>query len=151
MRRVLALALLALLACAAMAESAARELSGYYGQDIARAAEELGGLSFWAGDEYAENYEGETLSLRGNGGLVTDIELKAVPGGDSLCGVTVGMDRRDVEALMTGCPMLWQYDEELAFTVRENAEDELKNENLVVFFDEKGQVNGAWYRASGIE
>ena len=37
------------------------------------------------------------------------------------------------------------------FTVRENSENELKNENLVVFFDEKGQVNGAWYRASGIE
>ena len=151
MRRMLALVLLALLACAALAESAPRELSGYYGQDIARAAEEIGGLTFWAGEEYAQNYEGETLSLRGNGGLVADIELKDVPGGDCLCGVAVGMERRDVEALMADCPMLWQFDEELAFTMRENAENELKNETLVVFFDEKGQVNGAWYRASGIE
>ena len=60
--------------------------------------------------------------------------MKDAPGSDSLCGVTVGMERKDVEALMTGCPMLWQYDEELAFTIRENAENELKNENLVVFF-----------------
>jgi hypothetical protein len=128
-------------------EAAGRELSGYYGGDIARAAEELGGLTFSAGEEYSENYEGPTLTLRGQGGRVTMIELKDAPGGDSLCGVTIGMPRAEVETLMAGCPMLWQFDEEVAFTVRADAENALNSETLVVFLNEEGRVNGAWYRA----
>ena len=142
-------ALLLLAVCAA--ESLGRELSGYYGQDIAQAAEALGGLSYSAGEEYAENYVGEAFSLRGNDGKVTFIELRDYPGQDALCGVCIGMARGDVEALMAGCPMLWQYDEELAYTVREDAEDPLNSETLVVFFDEGGKVNGARYRSSGVE
>ena len=124
-----------------------RELSGYYGGDIAQAAEELGGLTFSASEEYSENYDGPTLTLRGQNGRVTMIELKDAPGGDSLCGVTIGMPRAEVEALMAGCPMLWQYDEEVAFTIRADAENELNSETLVVFLSEEGRVNGAWYRA----
>ena len=127
------------------------ELSGLYGQDIAQAAAQIGGMTHWAGDEYADNYESDALALRGNGGLVGDIELKDAPGGYALCGVSVGMSRAEVEALMAACPVLWTYDEELAFTVREDGENELKNEILVVFFSEDGRVSGAWYRASGIE
>ena len=149
MKKLLALiGALALLLAAAGAETAGRELSEYYGQDIAQAAEALGGLSFWAGDEFAENYECDTLALRGNGGKVADIELKAVPGPDSLCGVTVGMARSDVLALMNGHPLLWEYDEEVAYIVREDTQNELNSETLVVFFDEDAAVNGAWYRAS---
>ena len=129
--------------------AAGRELSGYYGGDIARAAEELGGLTFSAGEEYSENYEGPTLTLRGQGGRVTMIELKDAPGGDTLCGVSVGMARKDVQALMAGCPMPWEYDEEIAWIVRADEKNELNSELLVVFFDEDGRVNGAWYRTSG--
>ena len=151
MKKLLALmAALALLCAVAAAETAGRELSEYYGQDIVRAAEALGGLSFQAGDEFAQNYEDAALVLRGNGGKVTDIELKGVAGPDSLCGVTVGMARDDVKALMSACPMLWEYDEELAFLVREDTKDALNSETLVVFFDEDAKVNGAWYRASGV-
>ena len=145
------LLIIAVILCAAcLAEAAGRELSGYYGQDIAQAAEELGGLTYAAGEEYADNYQSDAVALRGNGGKVAVIELKDAPGGDSLCGVRVGMARRDVEALMDGCPQLWQYDEEIAYTVRADAKDELNNETLVVFFDELGLVNGAWYRASAV-
>lgn len=140
----------ALLCVSCLAESAGRELSGYYGKDIAQAAAEIGGLEYAAGEEYADNYLSDAVALRGNGGKVAVIELKNAPGGDSLCGVRVGMARKDVEALMDGCPQLWQYDEEIAYTVRADAQDELNNETLVVFFDELGLVDGAWYRASAV-
>ena len=151
MKKLLALMTALILLCAmATAETALRELSDYYGQDIAQAAAALGGLTFRAGDEFAENYEGDALVLRGNGGKVTDIELKGVAGPDSLCGVTVGMARDDVKALMSACPMLWEYDEELAYIVREDTKNELNSETLVVFFDEDAKVNGAWYRSSAV-
>ena len=150
MKKALALICAMLLLAVCAAEGQGRELSTLYGTDIAQAAETVGGLSYSKGGEYAENYVGEALSLRGNDGIVTFIELKDFPGQDALCGVTIGMARADVEALMAGCPMLWQYDEELAYTVREDVEDPLNSETLVVFFDEGGRVNGAWYRSSGI-
>lgn len=148
MKRALLIFFAAMMIAACAAESGGRELSGCYGRDIARAAAELGGLTFSAGEEYADNYEGESLALRGNGGRVTLIELRDAPGGDSLCGVRAGMARKDVEALMGGCPTLWQYDEEVAYLVRTDGENELKNELLVVFYDSLGVVNGAWYRDS---
>jgi cobalt-precorrin-5B (C1)-methyltransferase len=95
------------------------------------------------------NYVGDALALRGSDGKVTCIELRDAPSGDSLCGISVGMARKDAEALMDGCPMLWQYDEEAAWIVRADQKNELNSETLVVFFDENGRVNGAWYRASG--
>ena len=151
MKKALALicALLLLAVCAA--EGPGRELADFYGTDITQAADALGGLSYSKGEEYADNYACEAFSLRGNGGKVTFIELKDYPGANVLCGIGIGMARSDVETLMAGCPMLWQYDEELAYTVREDAEDPLNSETLVVFFDEGGKVNGAWYRSSGVE
>lgn len=138
---------LALLTTAALAEG--RELSGYFGKDIKAAAEEIGGLTYAEGTEFRDNYTGDTVALRGDG-TVRLIELKDAPGGDLLCGVSVGMARKDVEALMTGCPMPWCYDEEIAWIVRADAENELNSEMLVVFFDEDGRVNGAWYRTSAV-
>ncbi len=137
---------LALLTTAALAEG--RELSAYFGQDIKSAAEEIGGLTYAEGSEFKDNYTGDALALRGDG-TVRVIELRDAPGGDTLCGVSVGMAREDVEALMTGLPMPWRYDEEIAWIVRADAQNELNSETLVVFFDEDGRVNGAWYRTSG--
>ena len=144
----LAAALMLALCAAATAEVAPRELSGYYGGDIRKAAEEIGGLSYSAGAEFADNYESDALALRGNDGKVGLIELKGAPGGDTLCGVSVGMAREDVVKLMEGRPMPWEYAEEVAWIVRADAENELDSETLVVFFDENGKVNGAWYRSS---
>lgn len=138
---------LALLTSAALAEG--RELSGYFGKDIKSAAEEIGGLTYAEGTEFKDNYTGDALALRGDG-TVRVIELKDAPGGDSLCGVSVGMARKDVQALMTGCPMPWEYDEEIAWIIRADEKDELNSETLVVFFGEDGRVNGAWYRTSGV-
>ncbi len=137
---------LALLTSAAFAEG--RELSGYFGKDIRSAAEEIGGLTYAEGTEFRDNYTGDALALRGDG-TVRLIELKDAPGGDTLCGVSVGMARKDAQALMTGCPMPWEYDEEIAWIVRADEKNELNSELLVVFFDEDGKVNGAWYRTSG--
>ena len=147
MKRLLAIAVVLMLAAVGLAEGAGRELSGYYGKDIAEAAKELGNLTYAEGTEFKDNYVGETLALRGSGGRVTCIELMGAPSGDSLCGITVGMKRADALALMDGCPMLWQYDEEVAWIVRADAKNELNSEKLVVFFDEEGRVSGAWYRA----
>ena len=147
MKTLIALILaLALLASVALAEG--RELSGYFGKDIKTAAGEIGGLTYAQGTEFKDNYTGDTLALRGDG-VVRVIELKDAPGGDSLCGVSVGMARKDVQALMAGCPMPWEYDEEIAWIVRADAQNELNSETLVVFFGEDGRVNGAWYRTSG--
>lgn len=137
-----------MMAAAGLAEGTGRELSAYYGQDIEKAAAELGGLTYAEGTEFKDNYVGDSLALRGNGGKVRLIELKDAPGGDTLCGVSVGMARKDVLALMEGSPMPWEYDEEIAWIVRADAENELDSEMLVVFFDEDGRVNGAWYRSS---
>lgn len=147
MKRWMALLAALLLFATALAEGEARELSGYFGKDIAQAAETLGGLNRSEGTEFKDNYASDALALRGSDGKVRLIELNG--GGDSLCGVTVGMARKDVLKLMEGCPMLWQYDEEVAWIVRADAQNELNSETLVVFFDEKGKVEGAWYRASG--
>ncbi|MBR0368881.1 MAG: hypothetical protein IJH86_10880 [Clostridia bacterium] len=148
MKSIFALILaLALLTSAALAEG--RELSGYFGKDIKSAAEEIGGLTYAEGTEFKDNYTGDALALRGDG-TVRVIELKDAPGGDSLCGVSVGMARKDVQALMAGCPMPWEYDEEIAWIIRPDEKDELNSETLVVFFGEDGRVNGAWYRTSGV-
>lgn len=129
--------------------AAGRELTGYFGGDIARAAEEIGGMEFSAGEEFEANYDGVGVALHGNGGVVTFIDLRPEDVGDTLCGIDNGMSREDAQLLMNGCPMLWDYPEELAWTVREDPKDELNNETLVVFFDEDGKVCGAWYRTSG--
>ena len=151
MKRWIAILLLVLSALAmARAETAGRELSEYYGKDIAQAAEALGGLTFSEGDEFEQNYVGDGLALRGDKGLVRLIELRDAPSGDTLCGVGVGMARKDVVKLMEGLPMPWSYDEEIAWIVRPDEQNELNSELLVVFFDENGRVNGAWYRASDI-
>ena len=142
----MALVIVLLLLAAAFAEGSGRELSGYYGKDIAEAANELGGLTYSAGGEFDDNYVSDALALRGTGGKVTFIDLKAGP--DSLCGVSVGMTREDAQALMEGCPKLWEYDEEVAWITRADAQNELNSETLVAFFDEDGRVSGAWYRAS---
>ena len=93
MKSIFALILaLALLTSAALAEG--RELSGYFGKDIKSAAEEIGGLTYAEGTEFKDNYTGDALALRGDG-TVRVIELKDAPGGDSLCGVSVGMARKD--------------------------------------------------------
>ena len=146
---VLALVLAGLMLAAGLAEGGATELSGYFGKDIAQAAGEIGGLNHSSTDEFRDNYDNDQLALRGNGGKVGFIELKAASQGWSVCGVSVGMARADVQALMDGCPMLWEYDEELAYVVRTDSADATNNETLVVFFDEKGTVNGVWYRTSG--
>ena len=150
MKRWIALAVaLVMMMAAGLAETGSRELSGYFGKDIKQAAEELGGLTYSEGKEFQDNYVGETLALRGDG-TVRFIELKDAPGGDTLCGVSVGMARKDVAALMEGCPMPWEYDEEVAWIVRADEKDELESELLVVFFDEDEKVSGAWYRTSGV-
>lgn len=130
--------------------TAGRELSGYFGQTIATAAAQIGGLTFEAGEEYAESYADDALALRGNGGVVTFIDLKPDNTTDTLCGIRNGMYRNEAQALMEGVPQMWDYPEELAWLIRDNAEDELKDEILVVFFDEDGKVSGAWYRISGM-
>jgi len=160
-RIVFMLALALALSAACLAEAGNRELSQWYGQDIRAAAEALGGLEYIEGTEFRDNYVGDTLALRGKDGKVDCIELKPAPEAavpdltddrvpDALCGVTVGMKREDVTALMEGMPMPWQYDEEIAWIVRADKENELNSEMLVVFFDEDGRVNGAWYRASTV-
>ena len=133
-----------------IAADGSRELSGFFGGDIAQAASEIGGLTFEAGEEYAENYAGDDIALRGNGGVVTLIDLRPENGNDTLCGIRNGMTREDAEVLMNGCPMMWRYDEEIAWLIRADAEDELKDEILVVFFDEDSKVAGAWYRVAGM-
>ena len=132
------------------APSSGRELSGYFGQAIAGAAEQIGGLSFEAGEEYAESYTSAALALRGNGGVVTFIDLRPDDTADTLCGIKNGMYRNEAQAVMEGVPQMWDYPEELAWLIRDNAEDDLKDEILVVFFDEDGRVSGAWYRVSGM-
>ena len=168
MKRWLLIALALLLCAAGLAETAelpdlsqvidetettastGRELSGYFGQPIAQAAEQIGHLSFEVSEEYAENYVGDTFALRGNGGVVTFVDLKPENKLDTLCGIQNGMYRNEAQALMEGVPQIWDYPEELAWLIRDNAEDELKDEILVVFFDEEGRVSGAWYRVSGM-
>ena len=146
LKRVLAmgLALALMLAGAALAETA--ELSDWYGKDIAQAAEAVGGLDFSAGEEFAENYEDERVALRGNDGKVSLIELKLEPSDWTLCGVSIGMTADEVKALMSGLPMMWEYDEEIAWMVQADISNDLNSVMLVVFFDEGGLVNGAWYR-----
>lgn len=125
-----------------------RELSAYYGGDIAEAAQALGGMTFESGEEFSESYLNDALALRGNDGKVTFIELRAGAGEETLCGVRRGMSREEVLALMEGRSMLWNYDEELAWIIHADPEDRLRDETLVVFFDEAGAVRGAWYRAA---
>ena len=148
MKRCMAvlLSLAMLLSAAALAERV--ELSGCYGGEIAEVAKEIGGLSFSAGEEFDENYDGETLALRGREGRVRCIELKDAPSDFTLCGIAVGMGRDEAERMMAGSPQLWRFDEEIAWIARADSENELDSETLVVFFDEKGRVNGAWYRSS---
>ena len=62
---------------------------------IAEAAKALGGLTYSEGTEFKDNYVGDALALRGTGGRVTCIELKDAPTGDTLCGICVGMSRKD--------------------------------------------------------
>lgn len=160
------LALAMMLAFACLAEAGRRELSDWFGQDIRQAAEALDGLTYSEGTEFKDNYVGDGLALRGRDGKVDLIELLAPAEGDgataavpditddrmpdALCGVTVGMKREDVLALMAGMPMPWEYDEEIAWIVHADEQDELNSVMLVVFFDEDGKVSGAWYRASAV-
>ena len=147
MKRWIALAIALLLMATALAEGASRELTDYYGKDIAEAAQALGGLTYAEGKEFKDNYTSDALALRGDG-LVSCIELREASKDETLCGVSVGMTRKKVTSLMEGYPMPWEYDEEIAWIVRADEEDELNSETLVVFFDENGKVNGAWYRSS---
>lgn len=148
MKRIIGLLLAIMLCAACLAEGAGRELSGYFGGDIAQAATELGGLTYEPGEEFADNYIGEMVALHGNDGKVCFIALRAENRADTLCGIKNGMKREDAQSLMNGCPQLWDYPEELAWIVRADAANELNDEILVVFFDENGIVNGAWYRNS---
>lgn len=150
MKKWFVLAMALMLLATAFAEGADRELSDYYGADIATAAEALGGLTYAEGTEFKDNYTSDALALRGAGGMVTCIELKEASQGYTLCGASVGMERKDVLALMEGKPMLWEYDEEIAWIVRADEENELNSETLVVFFDGDGKVSGAWYRTSAV-
>ena len=127
-----------------------RELSAYYGKPIAEAAGEIGGLSFEAREEFSENYFNDGLALRGNGGQVSVIELRAEDTVDTLCGIRCGMTWQETRTLMEGCPLLWEYDEELAWLIRADAQDKLRDEILVVFFDEDARVRGAWYRSGAV-
>ena len=148
-RRLAMVVLLAIMAALGLARAEGRELSDYFGRDIVSAAKALGDLTYAEGTEFKDNYVNDALALRGNGGKVTCIELRNARSGDSLCGVSVGMDRKSVKAFFEGFPMPWEYDEEIAWIVRADESNELNSEMLVVFFDENGKVNGAWYRASG--
>ena len=121
------------------------ELSGCFGQPIEQAAQALGGLSYTAGEEYRDNYEGDGFALRGNG-KVELIDLKA--GGCALCGVTVGMKRDRALALLQDFNRMWDYEEEVAFNVVPDAGNPAASQILVVFFED-GVVSGAWYRAAG--
>ena len=100
-RGLMVLALM--LAAHCLAEGAGRELSGYFGREIAGAAAELGGLSFEAGEEFSENYMSDALALRGNGGVVKLIQLKSGATDDTLCGIKCGMTREEALTLMNGC------------------------------------------------
>jgi len=140
------LAVVLMLSASALAEQAVRELSGYYDRDIAAAAAEIGELSYAAGDEFRDNYENDQMALRGRDGKVAVIELKAGIGPFTLCGVSAGMGRDEVKALFTGYPKLWEFAEEVGYTIVENKQDEIESLTLVVFFDESGRVDGAWYR-----
>ena len=154
MKRGLLIALMWMLclSCAAKGLSwfAERELSVYFGKPIAEAAQEIGGLTFESGEEYADNYTGDGLVLRGNGGTVTFIDLLPSNPTDTLCGIRDGMSRDEALTLMEGMPLMWDYPEELAWLIRADDADELKNEILVVFFDEEAHVCGAWYRVAGM-
>ena len=145
-RLLIALLALLMLAWPALAETV--ELSNWYGQPIADAAEAIGGMAYTAGEEFTDNYDGDAVALRGNDGVVKVIELKAGGAGYSLCGVAAGMNHKEVKDLMNGCPILWEYDEEVAFLVKTDPTNELNDVMLVVFFDENFKVNGAWYRDS---
>ena len=140
-----ALALALLLAQAALAEPA--ELSGWYGQDIAEAAEDIGGLTYAAGEEFKDNYSGEGIALRGDG-TVTLIDVEDDGTRYALCGVTVGMAHADAVALLAGYPVLWDLDEEAAFIIVPDPEEQVNSQTLVLFFDEAGKVGGMWYRSS---
>ena len=147
-KQMMALAL-ALALCAAMpALAEVMELSDCYGESISEAAQRIGGLTYESGEEYAENYESDALALRGNGGKVELVELKAEPGEYSLCGVSVGMNRKAVLDLMADNPKLWEYEEEVAYIIQEDKDNLLNSLTLVVFFDEDFLVNGVWYRTS---
>lgn len=159
MKRILLILLAALMTTCALAEEMVptveateapyRELAQYFGQDIAQAAEAVGGLTFEAGEEFSESYFSDHLALRGNGGVVTFIDLGPTDTEDQLLGVHNGMARSELQTILKDYTLLWDYPEELAWTIRADEADELKNEILVVFFDESGVVAGAWYRISG--
>lgn len=138
------LALALLLAPAALAE----ELSGWYGQDIAEAAEAVGGLTYAAGEEFPDNYAGGGVALRGDG-KVALIDLEDGAEDRALCGVTVGMKREDALALLSGYTQLWDYDEEAAWMIVPDDVEQTNSQMLVAFFDEDGKVSGLWYRSSG--
>jgi len=129
---------------------AGRELSRWFGGDIAQAAAEIGGLTHESSDEFADSYLGDGLALHGNGGVVTFVDLRPENLTDTLCGIQNGMTRADAQSLMTGCPLMWDYEEELCWLIRADAQDELRDEILVVFFDEDARVAGAWYRVAGV-
>lgn len=129
-------------------DAAGRELSTFFGGDIAQAAQEIGGLEAAEGEEFQDNYIGAGIALHGNGGRLTFIDLLPEDEGDTLCGIGNGMSRADAMLLMNGCPLLWDYPEELAWIVRADEENQLNSETLVLFFNEDGVVSGAWYRTS---
>ena len=142
-KRIASLALALLLALCASGLAEEVELSAYYGRDIAEAAREIGGLRYVPDEEFPDIYESDALALRGDG-TVSVIELKGE--GCALRGVRVGMPRSDALGLLEGEPQLWLYDEEAAYMVADDA-DPSGGVMLVVFFDERGAVDGAWYRS----
>ena len=146
MKRLASMLLALLLAVLPAALAEAAELSGYYGQDIAQAAEAIGGLTYEAGDEFKDNYTGDGLALRGDG-TVRLIDLTGGADRYALCGVTVGMKRDDALKGLAGYSQLWDYDEEAAFIIVADEADQLNSQTLVLFFED-GAVSGAWYRSS---
>ena len=142
-KRIASLALALLLALCASGLAEEIELSAYYGRDIAEAAREIGGLRYVPDEEFPDIYESDALALRGDG-TVSVIELKGE--GCALRGVRVGMPRSDAFGLLEGEPQLWLYDEEAAYMVADDA-DPSGGVMMVVFFDERGAVDGAWYRS----
>lgn len=148
MKRMFAALLMLMLLSTGLAENAVLELSGLLGQDIATAAESIGGLTRSTSDEYAVSYSDERLALRGNGDKVTFIELKPEGGSKSDCalwGITIGMPREDVEALFIDLPTMWTFDEETAYLIKADGVDAM----FVLFYSAAGKVSGAWYRVEG--
>ena len=57
------------------------------------------------------------------------------------------MKRDEAIGKLAGHVQLWDYDEEAAWIIVADAEDQLNSQMLVAFFED-GAVSGLWYRSS---